>query len=262
MSTFSRRRLLQTGVALACLKPAAACAQSADSVSQGCCILPDQQGLYQMPAAGNKRRPRQTTNEILKAINNNSGQPSAFNRDLGPVLADMSRTFKENPGFGYYDDGSALNAFATSATAINQTGGTIGFGRNMLRKQLEIDPVGISVVAICAHEFAHILQFRTHLSDRLLRKYSDYCRELHADYLAGFFLFWFQETRGSDLQGVGRSWEDMGPSEFTTNLSHGTAEMRLDCIQQGYRDSAEFGKKGVWEAAEQGFRHVARHSRV
>jgi len=174
----------------------------------------------------------------------------------------MSVMFGERPGFGYYDDGRDLNAFATSATTVRGTGGTVAFGRNLLNTQLRIDRKGISVLAICAHEFAHILQFRTDLSNRLLRRYPSYCRELHADYLAGYYLFWFQEARGSDLQGVGRAWEDMGPSRFTAELTHGTAEMRLDCIQQGYRDAADFSPNDIRSAAEEGFRYVGRHARA
>lgn len=260
MSGVPRRRILQTALALVCLKPLAGTAQGAGT-SSGCCILPDELGLFQPPTAGNRRRQRLSAEELIRTIDQNSGQPSAFNRDLGPVLVSMSETFGERPGFGYYDDGDDLNAIATSATAVNGTGGTVAFGRNLLDEQLRIDPVGISVVAICAHEFAHILQFRTHLSNRLLDRYPGYCRELHADYLAGFYLYWFRKQHDSDLQGVGRAWEEMGPSRFTSDLTHGTSEMRLDSIQQGHRDADDFGPNGIMAAAEEGFNYVARHAR-
>ena len=259
MSAMSRRRVLQTAVAAACLKPFAGSARLAGT-SAGCCILPDASGLFSSPAAGNRRRQGLSPEALLRTIDQNSGQPSAFNRDLGPVLVSMAATFGQQPGFGYYNDGRDLNAIATSATAVSRTGGTVAFGRNLLDAQLRIDSKGISVVAICAHEFAHILQFRTVLNNRLEDRYPSYCRELHADYLAGFYLFWFQEERNSDLQGVGRAWEEMGPSRFTADLTHGTAAMRLDCIQQGYRDADEFGPNGVTAAAEEGYRYVARHA--
>jgi hypothetical protein len=250
--------VLEAAVAAACLKPLQGLAQG-NAGSSGCCILPDARGMFASPSAGNRPRQKLSPTELLRTIDQRSGQPRSFNRDLGGVLVSMARTFGERPGFGYYDDGRDLNAFATSATAVDGTGGTIAFGRNLLSAQLKIDKKGISVAAICAHEFAHVLQFRTALNLRLTERYPVYCRELHADYLAGFYLYWFQEERGSDLQGVGRAWEDMGPSRFTEDATHGTAAMRLDCIQQGYRDAYDFGSEGISDAAEEGFRYVARH---
>lgn len=264
MTGWSRRGLIASAAAsLALSRPLDLNAQGrAEGHAQGCCIQPDAQALYHVRIGANRRATRLGQDDILRLLSLESGVSARFERGLGEVLAMAARIFRQRPGFGFYDDGAAPNAYAIDTTAIERTAGTVAFGRTMLRSQLALDGAGVSVAAICAHEFAHILQFKTHWSYRLLRDYPGYCRELHADYLAGYFLRWFEEDRPAiSLQGVGRAWEDMGPSEFTDALTHGTAAMRLASIQQGYFDAPRLGADGVEAAAAAGFDYVAEHAR-
>ncbi len=259
MNIATRRTILRTAVAaLALFRPFDL---QASEHNDGCCIQPDGANRFHLNMGSNLPRNGLSQDEVLAALDLDSGISIQFEEALGRVLAMISRSFGQRPGFGFYDDGLALNAYALDTTAIEGTSGTVAFGRNMLHKQVNLDPDGISVAAICAHEFAHILQFKTHWNHRLVRTYPRYCRELHADYLAGFFLYWFQQERSDvRLWRVGKAWEDMGPSEFTDDSSHGTARMRLDTIQRGYFDADEFGPSGVHAAAESGFDYVGTHA--
>src|SRR6185369_17756324 len=124
-----------------------------------------------------------------------SGLGRDFERELGHVLSGLSRLFQVNPGFGFYDDTASMNAFAINRRKIAGTRGTVAFGRHLLSEEMDVDPYGISVAAISAHEFAHIYQYSSGFYDRIKSEQKPFCVELHADYLAGFFLRYFKDER-------------------------------------------------------------------
>lgn len=116
------------------------------------------------------------------------------NRDLDFALAHSLSRLTDmlgvNPGFLYFDDYGAGNAFATQATFTEYgLDGTVLFGEHLLAELLSgTDNPDASVACVCAHEFTHIYQFKNGLRDLLLEGQSTVKRtELQADFFAGFF---------------------------------------------------------------------------
>lgn len=119
-----------------------------------------------------------------------SGDP-LFDRALVQSLAMMTREFNVLPGFGFYDDHDGKNAKAMSRQLLGQTDGTVLFGFRLLEDMLKI-PVrpDAAILAVCAHEFGHILSYKTGQIHSLApdrTPNSTYRAEQYADYMAGYF---------------------------------------------------------------------------
>src|SRR5690606_8445367 len=91
-----------------------------------------------------------------------------FDRALGRALVRLSALFGERPGFGFVDDSGAPNAYASRETKVSGTWGTVLFGQTLFHELLNRhDDRGIAVLAVAAHEFGHIAQFRSGADQRL-----------------------------------------------------------------------------------------------
>src|SRR5688500_18733363 len=87
-----------------------------------------------------------------------------FDFALAHTLAKIGDAFGVSPGFAYYDDSEQMNAYATSAKRLNSSHGTVLFGKQLLQHlRAGTDHPEVGVAAVCAHEFAHILQFNRDL---------------------------------------------------------------------------------------------------
>lgn len=240
--TSDRRRFLALGVASVVLglRPRGAGADMS-FLAEGCSLLQAQQG-----ATPPEERTLETSGD------------QALDRALGRALVHISQEFEIYPGFTFYDDQDAPNALAAPFTLLQDTTGTVLFGVNLLHAQIDAHPDGdIAVLGICAHEFGHIVQFFSpHY--RQLRKAHRTVKlvELHADFLAGYFVARRRE-RFPDmrLQGLGEAWEAMGDIAYNDPKHHGTSQERLKAIERGYfwgRDTAG----GVRDAAQAGAGYV------
>lgn len=228
--------------------------------SRGCCIVPaNANGAYR--ELFNAPPSKAAQSPWRRRLSTDSGVSPAFERKLGGVLADISRQFEVVPGFAFYDDEDSPNAIAIDKAVIQTTKGTVAFGRRLLREQLAIDSQGISIAAISAHEFAHVFQYQSGFFDRIEREYPRHIIELQADFLAGVYLRHFEQTRQNiSLQGVGRAWEEMGETRFTKRSTHGTTEMRLDAIQEGYFWRRQNPDERLYRAAGAGLDHVRQYA--
>jgi hypothetical protein len=229
------RRGLLTGLAATAALLAARPVGAAGFRSMaGCTIAPsDFAGVrFNMPE---KEEPPAAFDPKSSPIIGSSGRGPAFDRALGRVLLRTSRVFEVTPGFGFFDDSAGMNALASRYTRIAGTWGTVVFGLDMLGHQLGKRDGDITVAAICAHEFGHIFQYRYGDYERLQSRLPGYCTELHADFLAGYFLRLLREERQSiGVQGVGRAWEQLGSSDFNRPGTHGTSKQRIAAIEEGY----------------------------
>jgi len=252
-----RRRFLQFAAAgLVIAQPNVAEAQGAS----GCCILP-QNANTAYKTLFNKKPGNASLADWQQHLNTSSGINQTFENELGKVLADLSREFSVVPGFGFYDDGNRKNAIAVDKEVVRTTNGMIAFGRGLLAEQLSLDPTGISIAAICAHEFAHIYQYRSGYYDKIEARYPGHVIELHADFLAGAYLHHLEKKRpGISLHGVGRAWEDMGSSTFNAASTHGSNAMRLDSIQAGYFWVDSNPGERLYNVASAGVQHVRKHA--
>ena len=194
-------------------------------------------------------------------ILNRSHDPK-FDRALDRQLRGMNTQFSLRPSFGYYRDDNAPNALASAHRRVPNTDGTVVFGLTLLRQCLRQSNGELSALTICAHEWGHILQFNQGYIRRITSVVPDYCVELHADFLAGYYLAIYREQApGADLQVVGQTWERMGSGEYNRPGSHGTSRQRIDAIEAGYRFYRQRPSSTIGNAAEQGYRHVLQYRR-
>ena len=85
----------------------------------------------------------------------------ALDYALAQTLSRITDAFSVLPGFVFYDDRDRVNSFATPRLRFPSTDGTILFGTRFLRRILSgHDNPEVALTSICAHEFAHILQFK------------------------------------------------------------------------------------------------------
>lgn len=161
-----------------------------------------------------------------------------LDRFLGPMLVGMAQMFGVGPGFGLYDDVEGENALAYRQTFLPSTRHTVVLGQRLLvRQTTNYQDGGLSVIAILAHEFGHILQYeRVH--EEALAQADGGVRlfELHADYLAGMYLG-FRKRRDQRLPtwSSGRTFELLGDTAFGDRDHHGTPEERVRAIEAGFR---------------------------
>ena len=183
-----------------------------------------------------------------------------FDQALGTMLADLAGRFRVRPGFGFYDDAQP-NALALTESRFSHSQGSVLLGRQMLKIGMRGDYGDWFVMGICAHEFAHIVQY---FSDGLYQRLSEGQAsakrvELHADFLSGYYM----GLRAADLQfsavelrALGQTWETLGDSAYTSARHHGTAAERLDAIEQGFKFARERPDFGINAACEVGARYL------
>ncbi len=168
-----------------------------------------------------------------------SGDPN-LDRAFGVMLAHLGSLFEVNPRFFFYDDGGAPNAIATSEVHDpNYRHGTVFMGTTLMSEFLQRSQFGdILVMAVCAHEFGHIVQYNTgDLIDRLDRMHhSVKYVELHADFLAGFYIGRRSSSyEVEQLRTLGAGYEAMGDTAYNDPSHHGTHAERIAAVEAGYQ---------------------------
>jgi hypothetical protein len=163
---------------------------------------------------------------------------------LGRALLRLANEFEVYPGFSFFDDSDSENALATRETKIPGTKGTVIFGVNLFRDALHnFHDQGVAVIAVCAHEFGHIFQYKSGFYDKLTTgegAQTVKLVELHADYLAGYYLAGRKSAYPDlDLQGAGALFESLGDTKFNNPAHHGTSAQRVAAIEAGFK----FGRK-------------------
>ncbi len=161
----------------------------------------------------------------------------ALDRSLGRALVRLSALFSERPGFGFVDDSGAPNAYATKETMVPGTWGTVCFGQTLFEDLMgRYDDQGFAILAVAAHEFGHIVQFRSGVDMQLLRNQHTVKRvELHADLLSGYFLGVRKRQQPSiSLWAAGQSLYRIGDYEFHDASHHGTPDQRVAAAERGF----------------------------
>ena len=167
--------------------------------------------------------------------------PKSGNRDfdyaLAQTLAKISAAFDVAPGFAYYDDYDAKNAYATRQVRLNGADGTVLFGERLLKRCLESkDNPDLGVACICAHEFGHILQYKHGLDrDVGLGQPTVKRVELQADFFAGYFAGVRKLERPSFPAAVFAVTQyGMGDDMIHEPQHHGTPDERANAIVRGF----------------------------
>ncbi len=163
---------------------------------------------------------------------------SDLDRSINLELTHVADSFNILPGFGFYDDSDGKNAFAINVDVIPNTKGTVVFGIGLLSDQLfRNEWGGLAVAGIMAHEFGHIFQYQSTFYDLLTQsETTDRLLELHADYLAGYYLGLKRLRSGEiDIKGFLDSLYLMGDTHFNSPSHHGTPIERAKVMLEGYK---------------------------
>jgi len=137
----------------------------------------------------------------------------------------LKSVYNVNPSFFIFDDQGMPNAYASP-------NGTVLFGSTLMINEFneEFGPTGnYSVIGIMAHEFAHILQFSQGLHYQLPTK----ILELHADFIAGWYLGNREMVLLTDAEQAMRSFYRNGDYEFNNPNHHGTPSERVRSYKTG-----------------------------
>jgi len=184
MERFDRREVMLGGaLTVAWGTFLCGCGVSHAQTFNGCFVSdPDADKLFEKSDGGVAFA---TGNEELRQTSGDK----ILDRALARALTTLSRSFSVLPGFAFYDDSSNPNALATDKNLLENTDGTVLFGEKFLESYLSLpSDRDAAIVSICAHEFAHIVAYKTLLYGQLVPDISQPFRgEQHADYLAGFF---------------------------------------------------------------------------
>jgi hypothetical protein len=183
-----------------------------------------------------------------------------FDRALVHTLAKCADLLQVLPGFAFFDDSAAPNAYATNRVRMQRADGTVIFGKTLLRELLRRPEAPDACVAsVCAHEFGHILQFKTGLAQRLTANQPTVKRlELHADFLAGYFAGTRKKERQSFPAAVFAMTQYMyGDTGVNNPQHHGTHEQRGAAVVHGFEASYR-QHLGLSDAIQQGINHVMR----
>lgn len=149
----------------------------------------------------------------------------------------MAADFGVRPAFFFYNDNKAKNAFATTEVFDPKfIDGSVVFGASLLEDEIRSNPPGIGVVAIMAHEWGHIRQFREGIRS------SGRGLELHADLLAGWYVGLKNARRPNDPlvhpAGAWRSVFSKGDYQFNSPSHHGTPSERGNAFVKGFQMAA------------------------
>jgi hypothetical protein len=201
----------------------------------GCCVRPETASLL-FKRTGKVGLYQRGTEDIEPR----SGKPE-LDRALAQSLSKLSRTWDVLPGFGYYREPESNNAKATDKVLLERSDGTVLFGLGLLEELLKLpEHRDAAIVAVCAHEFAHIVQYKTGLIKKLAPDLDKPFRaEQHADYLAGFYAG-LRRLQHRDYPAVAFAMTQrrFGGAE---RGSHGTVAERGEAVQEGFNAAFERG---------------------
>jgi hypothetical protein len=255
MSIMSRRTFLRSAAAAAVAPVATRVLPAAGRqiLSCGCCLR-----TRDVPAVALSGSGMVAATPDATAFAYSSGDPTT-DQFLGRALLRLATTFKVRPGFAFFDDQRSPNAFATPETLLPDTSGTVIMGKRLFSENMGHDDDGMTIIAICAHEYGHIHQFQSGYHDDLQRLDTTVKPvELHADFLAGSFLALRKKEHADlNLLSVGQTFYQLGDTNFNQPQHHGTARERIAAITAGF-DLARGGVQDIDQVAKAGIDFVRR----
>jgi len=244
--------IARRGVLGGLLTLASGCGCALASEHAGCVLAGDQAARFLARDAGG---PAPARSERLIARSTDR----EFDYALAQTLSGLTDAFHVLPGFAYYDDRTAENAYATAARRMGNADGTVLFGRRFLHTLLsQPADADVAVAAICAHEFGHIAQFKYGLVDSLLAGARTVKRaELHADFLAGYYAG--LRKRQKPYYPVAQFAAALSNLKSSTaaTVAHGSARERAAAIDLGFQVSYR-ERRSFAEAVQIGLDHVRR----
>lgn len=182
----------------------------------------------------------------------------SLDKALGRALVRLADLFGERPGFGFFNDRDGPNAFASPETQVRGTWGTVLFGQVLFQDLMSrYQDQGFAVLAVAAHEFAHVAQFRSGVDRQLLHNQQTVKRvELHADFLSGYFLgFRKRQDPNIKVWAAGHTLYRIGDYHFNNRNHHGTPDERVAAAEAGFEMGNE-SDTAFGHAFSRGVEHI------
>jgi hypothetical protein len=185
---------------------------------------------------------------------------SELDANIELELEFLRRVFNVSPTFYFGNDDPARPVAGTYRNPGGNGEATVVLGVNFIQREIRLNP-GLwqsAVIGVIAHEWAHALQYGSHLQDR------QFMWETHADFMSGWYLG-VKRTVGNRLIRPGplaaSLFEKGVQSDFFNADTHGTADVRVGAMLKGY-DLGLNGHDGigvdVYDAANLGYLHAQR----
>ncbi|MFZ5746137.1 MAG: metalloprotease [Pseudomonadota bacterium] len=245
------RREVVLGGALTVLHATCACgvAHAQGSVA-GCWIPQDQASGY--IARATDARVYANGSERMEPRSGNA----ALDRALAQALAKIARTFEVLPAFTYLDDGNQPNAYATAEAMLDRTDGTVMFGLGFLKMLLaRPERPDASIVAVCAHEFGHILSYKNGMIRQLApTRGAPFRGEQFADFMAGYFAG-TRKLEHADYPAVVFATTQ----RYFGGGDHGSGEQRGAAVQAGFLAGYQ-RRMSIGDAQQTGFNYAMAQS--
>jgi predicted metalloprotease len=111
-------------------------------------------------------------------------------------------------------------------------------GRTLFQDLLRrFDDGGIAILAVIAHEFSHIAQYRRRVFDTLVGGSGRAVRaELHADFMTGYYLGLRKADNPSlSIRTAGVALYQIGDYAFNNRDHHGTPAQRVAAAEEGFK---------------------------
>jgi hypothetical protein len=234
MQTITRRQFLEMALGIPCLYATPLLAASAGgSRFQGCFLRSGSENFL----------------DKLKLLS--SSGDKEVDQVCSAAERELRREFRVAPDTWFFDDGDDPNAFAIpflsrSRTVLSQWDskgdGTVCLGRRLVWENTRRNELNrlwkTRLTMLMAHEWAHVVQFS--------RGYRAPGKsvELHADFLAGWFLGRTTGARESSpamqRQEAYRIWK-YADNDIHGPAHHGTIGERMNAIDSGFELAAKVG---------------------
>lgn len=169
---------------------------------------------------------------------------------LARGLKHISKRFQVRPAFFFIN---GKGAFAGPFAVLPETQGVVLYGTGEFSDNMARDPHGRIVMSIVAHEFGHVLQYKLGHALALRSPRGVKLVELHADFLAGFYMG-LRQARLPEmpLEEVFKEFWSIGDRKFDSPGHHGTHEERLHAVARGYRLGRNEPTTPIERAADRG----------
>lgn len=160
---------------------------------------------------------------------------------LGKEAKNLEKCFLVDVDLFAYDDAEFPNAYA-----VNKNPYTIILGKGLLLDEYVNTNGFYSILAIMAHEFAHVTQYK--FNETLLGKTA----ELHADYLAGWYIGKKKDLSSEEINKISLSFWDKGDNDYFSADHHGTSAERRLAFLEGFKNST----MDIYDAYAAGKKHI------
>jgi hypothetical protein len=227
------RRETILGGALTLLSCRCACALAERPHGEGCILEPGQAEAFLATAT----EPQAFDHGNEKLISSTGNRD--FDFALAQTLSRIVEVYSVLPGFSFYDDYDGPNAYATAVKRLDRADGTVLFGKRYFMDAMQVkESPEVGVIATCAHEFGHIVQFKHGLQKRLTQGQPTVkLAELNADFFAGYFAG-ARKLEKPDFPAAVFAVNRFEHGEYHASKNHhGTPEERSAAIVRGFETS-------------------------